>query len=150
MSWAFNLAWYEEAHAAGWDEYVLLNEREEVSECTSANLFAVFGQTAVTPPLDAGCLPGVTRALLLEQVQAEGFGCREGRLTLGDLERADGVFMTSSTRDVLPVAAIDGLRIGTSRSATQALGEAFDRYRRRYVRESAGQPQQVVSGVSQS
>lgn len=150
-SWAFNLAWYEEAHAAGWDEYVLLNEREEVSECTSANLFAVFGQTAVTPPLESGCLPGVTRALLLDEVRAEGIDCREQILLLEDLERADGVFMTSSTRDVLPVETIDGLRIGRSQSVGAALGEAFARYRRRYVEESVGQPQQVAqtaSGVS--
>jgi branched-chain amino acid aminotransferase len=58
LAWAMNLAWYEEAHARGFDEVVLLNERGEVSECTSANLFAVFGDTAVTPPLTSGCLPG--------------------------------------------------------------------------------------------
>ncbi len=66
MSWAYNLAWYEEAHERGFDEVVLLNERGEVAECTSANIFMVQDGSALTPPLGSGCLPGVTRELLLE------------------------------------------------------------------------------------
>jgi hypothetical protein len=51
LSWAQNLTWYEEAHQRGFDEVVLLNERGEVSECTSANIFAATGREVVTPPL---------------------------------------------------------------------------------------------------
>src|SRR5215472_723724 len=66
LSWSQNLTWYEEAHQRGLDDMLLLNERGEVSECTSANIFTINGDEVVTPPLSSGCLPGVSRALLLE------------------------------------------------------------------------------------
>ncbi len=136
-SWAFNLTWYEEAHERGFDEVVLLNERGEVSECTSANLFAVFGEVAATPPLHSGCLPGVTRALLLEQARVPGVRVEERTLRLEDMERADGVFLTSSTRDVMPVFSIDGLHIGGSVTVAHALGEELRNLRRQWVEEHA-------------
>ena len=72
-SWVENLVWNESAKEKGFDEVVLLNEKGEVSECTSANIFAVFGERVVTPPLaTSGCLPGVTRALLLEEISVPG------------------------------------------------------------------------------
>lgn len=142
-SWAMNLVWYEEAHLRGLDEVVLLNERGEVSECTSANVFAVFGNEVVTPPLDAGCLPGVTRELLLEAVRAPGITVREGRLSLEDLERASGVFITSTTRDLLPVGEIEGLAIREEQRVRDALQRAFRDYEEDYcaragARQSAG------------
>ncbi len=136
-SWAFNLTWYEEAHARGFDEMALLNERGEVSECTSANLFAVFGGTVVTPPLSSGCLPGVTRALLLEEAKVPGLRVAELTLVPRDLERADGVFITSSTRDAMPVALIEGLRIGNSTSVARALAGRLVELRRAWVEEHA-------------
>jgi branched-chain amino acid aminotransferase len=142
-SWAMNLVWYEEAHARGLDEVILLNERGEVSECTSANVFAVFGREAATPPLDSGCLPGITRELLLEAVRAPGIRVIERSLALEDLERADGLFITSTTRDILPVAAVEGLSIRTDRTVAMELAGEFSAYQQRYVagaRRRAGQP----------
>jgi branched-chain amino acid aminotransferase len=134
LSWAQNLALYEQAHADGYDEVVLLNERGEVSECTSANIFAVFGDTAATPPLSDGCLPGVTRELLLEQIRVPGLETKEQTLRLPDLEQASEVFITSTTRDLLPVAHIEGLEIqpggGRVRNALQS---AFSAYLENYV-----------------
>lgn len=135
LSWAANLVMYESAHARGWDEVVLLNERGEVSECTSANLFAAFGGHVVTPPLSSGCLPGITRELLLGEVRADGYEVVEGVLRLEDLERADGVFMTSSTRDLLPVAEVEGRRIARGTAACEALKAAFHAYEARYVQD---------------
>lgn len=135
-SWAMNLVCYEEAHLQGFDEVILLNEHGEVSECTSANVFAVFGDEAVTPPLSSGCLPGITRELLLEAVQAPGIRVSERRLTLEDLERADGLFITSTTRNLLPVAEVDGLAIRTDWSVARRLGDAFLAYQQEAVRRS--------------
>ena len=78
LSWAHNLTLVEAAQAEGFDETILLNERGEVAECTSANLFAVRDERTYTPPLSSGLLPGVTRALMIEEldvpgVQAGGF-----------------------------------------------------------------------------
>lgn len=134
LSWAFNLTWNEEAHQRGYDEVVLLNERGEVSECTSANIFAIHGRQVTTPPLDSGCLPGITRAILLEEIRVPGISIAEKTLTSQDLESADGVFITSSTRDVLPVRQIEGLQIRQqAQEVSEALREAFASYRKEYT-----------------
>lgn len=136
-SWAMNLVWHEEAHLRGQDEVVLLNERGEVSECTSANIFATFGEEALTPPLSSGCLPGITRELLLEVVRVPGVKVSERVLTLDDLERADSVFITSTTRDLLPVAAVEGLSLRCENRVRDLLASAFSTYESDYVRHAA-------------
>lgn len=137
MAWAMNLVWYEEARARGFDEVVLLNERGEVSECTSANLFAVFGSKALTPPLSAGCLPGITRELLLETVRVPGIHVHEQPLTLDDLQNADGLFITSSTRDLLPVSEIEGLALRNDFGIMHQLKAALLEHEARYVAGAA-------------
>lgn len=132
-SWSLNLNYYESAHERGFDEVILLNERGEVSECTSANIFAVFGNRAVTPPLASGCLPGITRAILLEDIRVPGIELAEGTLMPQDLEKADELFITSTTRDVLPVSAVDGLAIGGGREIASKLGSAFRNYIHEYA-----------------
>ncbi|HBY59663.1 MAG TPA: class IV aminotransferase [Solibacterales bacterium] len=134
LSWSQNLVWYEEAHHRGFDEVVLLNERGEVSECTSANLFIARGVDVLTPPLASGCLPGVTRELLVNaEVSVPGIQVREESLLLKDLENADEVFITSTTRDLLPVAEVEGLTIRQGQNIRQALQVAFSRYMDAYV-----------------
>jgi branched-chain amino acid aminotransferase len=126
LSWSHNLTWFERAHEQGFDEVVLLNERGEVSECTSANIFAVRGADVWTPPLSSGCLPGVTRAVLVENIRAAGLKISEKTLMPGDLESADEVFITSTTRELLPVASIAGLKLRTVPSTGRAkLQDAF-------------------------
>ena len=137
LSWAQNLVWYEQAHERGLDEYVLLNERGDIAECTSANIFAVFGNTVCTPPLSSGCLPGVTRALLLTEIKAPGFTTVERPLTPADLEKADQVLISSTTRDLLVVESIEGLAIRNEGQASAVLEEALSDYRARYIREHA-------------
>jgi branched-chain amino acid aminotransferase len=137
LSWAQNLVYYEQAHERGLDEYVLLNERGDIAECTSANIFAVFGNTVCTPPLSAGCLPGVTRALLLTEIKAPGLTTVERPLTPADLEKADQVLISSTTRDLLVVESIEGLAIRNEGHAAAVLEEALSAYRARYVQEHA-------------
>jgi branched-chain amino acid aminotransferase len=137
LSWSQNLTWYEEAHARGFDEAVLLNERGEVSECTSANIFVAIGGEVYTPPLDSGCLPGVTRELLLEVVRVPGIKVTERALVPQDLERADQVFITSTTRDLLPAVFIEGLKIRNEGNVVDQLVKALEDYRRDYVRLNA-------------
>lgn len=144
MSWAQNLTWYEEAHDLGFDEMLLLNERGEVSECTSANIFIAEGSRVLTPPLTSGCLPGVTRELLLEEVRAGGLSIHERTLLPADLEKADEVFITSSTRDLLPVRLIQGLQIKHRGDATEVLRQALAGYRETYVRKHAGMRPEAV------
>ncbi len=137
LSWSHNLAWYEEARERGFDEVVLLNERGEVSECTSANIFAATGGEVWTPPLDSGCLPGVTRELLLDVVRVPGISVVERTLTPVDLERADQVFITSTTRDLLPVVFIEGLNLRNRASVVDQLVKALEDFRMEYVKQNA-------------
>ena len=138
LSWAHNLTWYEEAHQRGFDEMLLLNERGEASECTSANIFALHGREVWTPPLTSGCLPGVTRALALEEVRAPGIKVLEKTMLPKDLEAADQVFISSTTRDFLPVSEIEGLKIHNQGAVMQELSKAFENYRQAYVAAHAG------------
>jgi branched-chain amino acid aminotransferase len=138
LSWSMNLAWLEQAQGKGFDEVILLNERGEVSECTSANIFAVEGTKVWTPPLESGCLPGVTREILLEEIRVPGIEVGEKPLLPADLERASEVFITSTTRDLLPVVSVEGLRIGAPGLIHAALQEAFRGYTAHYLAERAG------------
>jgi branched-chain amino acid aminotransferase len=138
LSWAINLVWLEQAHEKGFDEVILLNERGEVSECTSANVFVVEGRKIWTPPLESGCLPGVTREVLLDEIREAGIEAGEKKLLPADLEKADEVFITSTTRDLLPVLAVEGLKIRPCGPVWNTLQEAFTRYADAYVLRQAG------------
>ena len=137
LSWSHNLTWYEEAHQRGYDEAVLLNERGEVSECTSANIFAATGGEVATPPLNSGCLPGVTRELLLDVVRVPGIKVVERALKPQDLERADQVFITSTTRDLLPAVFMEGLAVRNEGKVVDLLVRALEEYRQDYVKRNA-------------
>ena len=146
MSWAYNLTWYEEAHERGFDEMLLLNERGEVCECTSANIFVAQDSRVLTPPLNSGCLPGVTRELLLEEIHAGGITVHERTLVPADLERGEEVFITSTTRDLLAVRHIDGLRIQhAGERVMETLRNALVEYRNSYIKSNASAAEPVYN-----
>jgi branched-chain amino acid aminotransferase len=140
LSWAMNLTWLENAQRRGFDEVILLNERGEVAECTSANIFAANGNEVATPPLSSGCLPGITREVLLCEVHVPGIQIVEKTLRLEDLIAADEVFITSTTRDLLPVIQIEDQSVGRSHETRIALSNAFADYLHKYVAEHKEQP----------
>lgn len=92
------LAW---AHERGYSEGLFANTRGELCEGTGTNVFVIKDGVTRTPPLRSGCLAGITRELLLEWGLAA-----EDDLSIDDLESADEVFLTSSTRDVHPVTKL--------------------------------------------
>jgi branched-chain amino acid aminotransferase len=141
LSWAYNLTWVEQAQARGLDEVILLNEHGHVAECTSANIFAAVGNQVWTPPLKAGCLPGITRELLLGEVHVPGIELIEKDLTPSDLESADEVFITSTTRNLLAAVEIEGKKVGRTDHVRAALSAAFDGYVSRYVGERSEKPE---------
>jgi branched-chain amino acid aminotransferase len=99
------LAW---AHQHGAAEALFLNSVGQVCEGTGSNVFFEVGGELVTPPLSSGCLAGITRELLLEWLADEGAAVREADHTDADLRGAREAFITSSTRAVQPVRALDG------------------------------------------
>ncbi len=133
-SWAQNLTLYEEAHERGLDEVVLLNEEGQISECTSANIFAIRQDEVWTPPLQtSGCLPGVTRAVLLEEVGVPGLRVIERELTPSELEQCDQAFIASTTRDLLPILEIDNTPLPQLPVKLELLRQAFLACRERYT-----------------
>ncbi|MCW5964094.1 MAG: aminotransferase class IV [Bryobacterales bacterium] len=134
LAWSMNLVWLERALARGFDEVILLNEHGDVSECTSANIFAKFGKEVITPPLSAGCLPGVTRQLLVDTIRVDGYRVVEATLKVSALRHADACFITSTTRDVLAVRAIDGEELKQDPQFVAAYHQAFAQYLEDYVR----------------
>jgi len=135
LSWSMNLRWVEEAHEKGFDEVILLNERGEVSECTSANIFIAQGVKVWTPPLSSGCLPGVTRDILLHNIHPAGYVIGEKVLLPTEIYDADDVFITSTTRALLPVLEIDGRKVGGKGSTQKVLQAAFESYVESYIAE---------------
>jgi branched-chain amino acid aminotransferase len=117
----------QEAARRGAFEGVMRNYRGELAECTTANLFVVKNGIALTPPLDAGLLPGITRAFLFEVGSEAGIPVREAVLRDDDLLHADEAFFTSTTRGVVPVTKVDATIIGDGKPGpvTQALRNAY-------------------------
>ncbi len=133
LSWAMNLSWLEAAQTRGFDEALLLNELGHVSECTSANIFIARGRRVYTPPLSASCLPGITRELLLSEIRVPGITVEEKDVTLADLEAADEVFITSTTRNLLPVVAVEGIQVRCEGDVHLLLGNVFSAYVEAYT-----------------
>jgi branched-chain amino acid aminotransferase len=103
----------QEAFRRGGFEGVMRNYRGELAECTQSNLFIVRNGAALTPPLDAGLLPGITREFLFEVGAEVGIPVREAVLRDDDLFGADEAFLTSTTREVVPIVKVDDRKIGT-------------------------------------
>jgi branched-chain amino acid aminotransferase len=94
-------------------EGVMRNFRGELTECTTANLFIVKNGIALTPPLDAGLLPGITREFLFDVGKEIGVEVREQILRDDDLFGADEAFLTSTTREAVPIVTVNDRTIGT-------------------------------------
>lgn len=106
LSWVPHAAVLENAHAEGFDDALLTNEKGQLAECTSANIFLVRDGRVLTPPLSSGCLPGVTREILLEIAPRGGIELREQEMTAADLASVEEVFISSTTREVAAVESI--------------------------------------------
>jgi branched-chain amino acid aminotransferase len=117
----------QEAFRRGCYEGVMRNYRGELAECTTANIFVVKGRTALTPPLDAGLLPGITREFLFEIGAERNVPVREAVLKDEDLFGADEAFLTSTTREIVPIVQVDDRKIGsgTPGPVTRTLLERF-------------------------
>ena len=105
------------------------NHRGEIAECSQSNLFIVKSGTAFTPPIDAGLPRGITREFLFEVAEEMGVPMAESVMRDEDLLGADEAFLTSTTREVVPIVLVDEHRIGTGHPGpvTRALLEGFRR-----------------------
>lgn len=126
ISYAENVRALAHAHACGASEAVFANTRGELCEATGSNVFVVVDGVVRTPPPEAGCLLGVTRALVLECCATEGIPAAENAVALDELRRADEAFLTSSTREVQAIASVDGAALAAAPGpVTARLAAAF-------------------------
>jgi branched-chain amino acid aminotransferase len=123
-----NILAIEEARRAQATEAVMLNSAGHVTECTTSNVFIVDDGKVITPPLDEGILSGITRAMVIELCGELGMACHEKAFGPDAMTGADEVFITSTTRDVMPIARIDETVIGKGKPGpvTRALMKAYD------------------------
>ncbi|MGB7769454.1 MAG: branched-chain-amino-acid transaminase [Verrucomicrobiia bacterium] len=126
-----------EANHAGCEEAVMLNAEGFVAECTGDNLFIVKNGGLLTPPLSAGALYGITRQVVMELAEEEGFAVSEPNLTRYDLFNADECFLTGTGAEIVPVVKIDGRVIGAGKPGpiTRKLEEEY-----RALTKSSGEP----------
>ena len=124
-----------DAQLRGADEALWMDALGYVTESTASNFGIVREHTIVTPPCWLGLLAGITRDILCELAASLRIPLRELPLTRHEIYNAKEAFLTSTLKEVLPVTAIDGRRIGTGKPGpvSRRLLQAF----RRLVREEA-------------
>lgn len=116
-----------DANRAGAHEAIMLNADGFVGECTADNLFVVKHGALLTPSPQDGALEGITRGALLELAGEARIPAREQRLTRYDVYTADECFLSGTGAEVMPIAEVDGRRIGTATPGpvTKRLLDAF-------------------------
>ncbi len=105
-----------EALESGATEALMLDCDGYVSEASVANIFALMGNTLLTPSLEANCLEGVTRNQIIKLSSKLGFNVEEKLFKLDELLEADEVFLTGTGAGVVPVASINGTKFKIDRS----------------------------------
>lgn len=125
-----NLLCLSEARSRGADEVVIPNALGEVTEAAVMNLAFVKGDRVVTPRAEAGILLGITRSVLLSTLRTgPGWTISEAAVRVDELGDFDECFLLATTRDIIPVRAIDDhqYRLGAA-TVTRRLKEAFARH----------------------
>ena len=120
ISYAVNMAAQRAARAGGADDAVLVGLGGELLEAPTANLWWRTGHTLHTPSLDLGVLAGITRTVLRELAPGLGLKVLEGVFTAEDLAAADEAFLSSSTREIMPVVEVDGAPVADARPGPAA------------------------------
>ena len=110
-----NILAAQQAKDAGAEEALLFNTRGHLAESTTSNAFFVSSGRLMTPSLECGLLSGVTRDLVLELCAEAAIAVEQGSWSRGEVERAEEIFLTSTTREILPIASLDGRPVGSGR-----------------------------------
>lgn len=112
LNYLNNILAKADANQAGCLEAIMLNDQGYVAECTGDNIFIRHGEHWFTPPTSAGALKGITRAAVLEIMEASGRSCIESNMTRFDIWTADEMFLTGTAAELIPVVEVDSRRIG--------------------------------------
>ena len=108
-----NVMHYQQSYAQGHNETLLYNQQGELTEAAACNVYVIKHGIVATPLLDHQKLPGITRLMLLEILRRDGsIAIQERVVTLDELNNADEVWISSSSKDIAPVIEIDGRPVG--------------------------------------
>ena len=108
-----NVLHYNQGHSRGDGEIILFNSCDELTECGACNAYIVKDGVVATPPLDNQILPGITRHVLLEILRADGsIPIEERVITRDEVLEADEIWISSSSKEVVPVVQLDGKPVG--------------------------------------
>jgi branched-chain amino acid aminotransferase len=102
-----------QALKAGYDEAIMLTPEGNIAEGSGENIFVVYGQTLVTPPLVDGALAGITRDTVMTLARDHGYEIKEQSLNRSDLYLADEAFFTGTAAEVVPLVEVDDRAVGT-------------------------------------
>ncbi len=134
-----NILLRQEAADAGAVEAILLRD-ETVTEGAASSVFVVQDGSVVTPSPGEALLPGITRDLILELCVEDGIPCHEADITLAALHGVDELWLTSSTKEILPVTQLDNQPVGTGVPGPvwQRVYDLYQAYKQRLKESSVG------------
>jgi branched-chain amino acid aminotransferase len=118
---------YREAKEKKAFEAILLTADEKLSDGITSNIYLVRDGKLMTPSHDAGIVAGITRGVILDLSRRLGLPVVEGSFPVSEIDGADEMFLTSTTREVVPVVKVDGKAVGNGRPGpvTLRLLEAY-------------------------
>jgi branched-chain amino acid aminotransferase len=105
----------QEADSKNAYEAVLLTADEKLSDGITSNIYMVRGGKVLTPSHDAGIVAGITRGVVLDLARQKGLEVVEGFFDIAEMARADEMFLTSSTREIVPITGANGSSIGSGK-----------------------------------
>lgn len=105
----------KKAQEAGCHEAVLINEKGSITEGSYTNIFAVTNKAILTPPVEDGLLPGITRDIVINIAVSHGYTVFQQTIQAGDIFDMDELFLTNSLMEVMPLTKLDGEKIGGGR-----------------------------------
>jgi len=135
-----NILGQMEARRKGVDVALFLNSERKLTEAPTSNVWLVHAGRIRTPTIESGILAGITRGLLLEIGREQGLAMEEAELTADDLFSADEIFLSSTTRSIVPVTMLDGEPVGDGKPGpvTLDLAERYERYADQILQPPAG------------
>jgi len=111
-----NVMHFQQGQDAGVHETILYNQRNELTEASACNVFIVKNEEVITPRLDNQLLPGITRNMLLDILRKDGtLKVQERVIRMSEVHAADELWLTSSSKEVVPVVELDGQPVGNGK-----------------------------------
>jgi D-alanine transaminase len=111
-----NVMHFQQGQDAGVHETILYNQRNELTEASACNVFIVKNEEVITPLLDNQLLPGITRNMLLDILRKDGtLKVQERVIRMSEVHAADELWLTSSSKEVVPVVELDGQPVGNGK-----------------------------------